>query len=260
MVKSAGVPVRAFVMFMLGFMLLVGPVNLWVLSRLRHRTWMLWTIPAISLLTSVCVLALSLLSEGVTPSVRMESVVILDQVNHRAASLGAVAYYCPVAPRGGLKFGYDTELTPLGGEPSGEVRRDVDWTTCQHLVGEWVSARLPMHFLVRRSEPRRERIQIEWVDAQPMVINGLGAQVQMLWFADASGRIYRGGPICPGPGPRSSRPSWARMPRPLLRSGMCSARCTTAGTQLRWRTTLLGICGRARTWPSSIAIRFWPRG
>lgn len=195
------VPVRGLVLIMLGFIIVIGPVNLVVLSRLKRRTWMLWTIPAISFLTSLFVFAYSLLSEGVTPTVRVESLTMLDQVNRRAATLGAIAFYCPLTPGDGLRFGYETELTPLvehrpyqrSGTP-----REIDWTHGQHLQRGWVIARVPAHFFVRKSETRRERLQIEGGDGRLTVVNGLGAPVRALWLADAAGRVFSAGPIAAG--------------------------------------------------------------
>ena len=43
------------------------------MSRLKRRTWLLWTIPAISFLTCLLVFAYSLLSEGITPDTRRDA-------------------------------------------------------------------------------------------------------------------------------------------------------------------------------------------
>lgn len=200
-VDDVTVPVRGLVLLILGFVIVVGPVNLIVLSRLKRRTWMLWTIPAISFLTCMLVFAYSLLSEGVTPSVRLESLTLLDQANRRATTLGAIAYYCPLTPAQGLRFDYETEVTPLveqwsfGGSANA---REVDWTQGQHLQRGWLTARVPAHFFVRKSETRRERLQVENAHGQLIVVNGLGAPVRALWLADAAGKVFAAGPVAAG--------------------------------------------------------------
>src|SRR5205085_786212 len=114
-VENDKVPVRSTVMIMLAFVVVIGPVNLIVLSRLNRRTWLLWTIPAISGFTCLLVFVYSLLREGVTPTVRIEAMTMLDQVNRRATTIGTEAFYCPLTPSRGLLFNSETEATPLVG-------------------------------------------------------------------------------------------------------------------------------------------------
>ncbi len=73
MIENLKTPVRGMVLIMLGFIILIGPVNLIWLSRRNRRTWMLWTIPAISFVTTMLVFVYSLFREGVTPDTRVRS-------------------------------------------------------------------------------------------------------------------------------------------------------------------------------------------
>jgi hypothetical protein len=191
-VENVRIPVRGIVVIMLGFVIVIGPVNIILLSRMQRRTWLLWTIPAISFVTSLVVFAYSMFREGVTPDVRIEGLTHLDQSNHRAATVGMTAFYCPLTPGDGLFFSSDTEATPLVeswtyGRGS---TREMSWTQGQHLERGWVTARVPAHFRIRKSETRRERIQLEGTGAQLAVVNGLGAPIHSLWLADGAGRIF----------------------------------------------------------------------
>ncbi len=111
------------------------------------------------------------------------------------------AFYCPLTPSGGLRFDYETEATPLvqssdygrSGTP-----REMDWTQVQHLQRGWVSARVPAHFHLRKSETRRERLQVVNDKGKLSVVNGLGATMKSLWLADASGKIYQAVNIAAG--------------------------------------------------------------
>lgn len=199
-VENVRIPVRGTVLIMLAFVVLIGPVNLIVLSRMNRRTWLLWTIPAISCFTCLVVFAYSLLREGVTPDVRTEGVTLLDQVNRHATSQALTAFYCPLTPSQGLFFGFDTEAVPLieRADWRSGSRREVDWTEAQHLERGWVSARVPAHFHLRKSEVRRERLQLEAAGKQLFVVNGLGAPVRSLWLADGRGTVYAAFTIGPG--------------------------------------------------------------
>jgi hypothetical protein len=191
-VKNLKIPTRGIVVIMLAFVIIIGPVNLILLNRRKRRTWMLWTIPAISLVTTLLVFAYSLLREGITPDTRIAGLTVLDQVNHHAATIGATAFYCPLTPGGGLNFDFETEATPLvqSGNGSG-VSRELDWTQSQHFQRGWVTARVPAYFHLRKSETRRERIQVTHENGRLQIVNSLGAPVTSLWFADQNMNFYQ---------------------------------------------------------------------
>ncbi len=198
-VENLKIPARGTIIIMLVFIVVIGPVNLIYLNRIKRRTWMLWTIPAISLATTLLVFVYSLLREGVTPDTRLVGVTVLDQTSHRAATLGIEAFYCPLTPGGGLNFDFATEATPLVtiGYGSG-MAREVDWTQSQHFRRGWVSARVPAHFNVRKPETRRERVQVVNQAGQPQVVNSLGAPIKTLWFADASMHMFQANHVAAG--------------------------------------------------------------
>ena len=193
-VERADLPVRGMTFLMLLFILIVGPVNLLVLRAMKRRIWFLWTIPVISAITCLIVLIYSLFTEGVTPSTRTEAVTLLDQSAKRATTSALAAFYCPLTPGDGLRFSAETEVTPLLSADSRRNgdSREVDWSNGQHLTRGWVNARVPTHFVIRKSEPRRERLQLERAaDGTLTVVNGLGAKVKTLWLADAQGRLHK---------------------------------------------------------------------
>jgi hypothetical protein len=190
-VENLKIPTRGIVVIMLAFIIIIGPVNMIYLNRRNRRTWMLWTIPAISFVTTLLVFAYSLLREGITPDTRIAGLTVIDQTSHHATTIGATAFYCPLTPSGGLHFDYGTEATPLVhiGYGSG-TSREVDWTQAQHFSRGWVSARVPVHFHLRKSETRRERIQVVNENGKLQIVNGLGAPIKSLWVADANMNIY----------------------------------------------------------------------
>lgn len=194
-IENISIPVRGVAFIMLLFIVLVGPLNIWLLARRNRRIWLLWTIPAISLVTCGIVFAYSLFSEGITPSVRVEGVTLLDHAARRATTLGRLGYYSPLTPAGGLRFGYDTELTPnvnRTGYRDGGSPRSLNWAEGQHLQSGWVAARVPAWFAVRKSETRRERLQVErQADGGIAVVNGLGVELESVSFADRDGQLWQ---------------------------------------------------------------------
>ena len=68
---------------------------------------------------------------------------------------------------------------------------------------------MPAHFHLRKSETRRERIQVVNDHGRLQVVNGLGVPIQSLWVADADMNFYvaknvaAGGPAVLTPSRRS---------------------------------------------------------
>jgi hypothetical protein len=195
------IPVRQLFLMVFLFVLAIGPVNLFVLSRRKKRIWLLWSVPLISLLTCVAVIAYAMFGEGFRSTNRTEVVTLLDETTHRATTIGWSAFYSTLTPGGGLHYGYETEVTPQvsWSADSGHLTGTVDWTSEQHLSSGWVSARVPAHFQIRKSETRRERLVVEPQGGGTVtIINGLGSDIRSLWLADHEGRLYNGSDIQAG--------------------------------------------------------------
>lgn len=207
LVAEATVPIRGLFVLVLLFGIGIGPANLWLLSRYKRRIWLWWNVPAISLATCLIVFAYSLASEGLTGHGRTASMTLLDERCHRATTIGYVSYYCPLTPSSGPRFGANTDVALLDNEtqfrPYGR-RGDsglhmVDWSVDQHLTSGWVNARAPAYFQLRKNEDRRERLSVEKkADGSLKVVNALGADIQRLYLADRSGRVFEGRDITAG--------------------------------------------------------------
>ena len=190
-VSGLGIPVRGLFFLMLLFAVAIGPVNLIVLSRKKRRIWMLWTTPAISLITCLAVFAYATFAEGWNRHARTDGLTLLDERSQRAITIGWTAFYSGLTPSDGLHFGYESELTPLAQSMTTNIARTIDWTHDQHLANGWVTARVPAHFMIRKSEMRRERITVRrGTDADLRVVNGLGADINQFWLADRDGTVY----------------------------------------------------------------------
>lgn len=206
-IDDLGVPVRGLLLLIITFAVLIGPVNLWVLGRTRKRMWLLWTVPAISLLFSGAVWVYASFSEGWGANERTEGITLLDERKLTATTLGITAYYSTLTPGSGFQFGPETELTPAlasfdhyYGRGSDGRSRSMEWTDGQHLRSGWIVARVPAHFKVRKSDPtQRARIDpVAKADGTVEAVNGLGADVTKLVLATPDGKIYTAGPTPAG--------------------------------------------------------------
>jgi hypothetical protein len=195
-VDDVGIPVRSLFLLMVVFSIVIGPANLWLLGRKDRRIWLLWTVPSISFLTCLAVFGFMLIAEGWHGSLRTACITLLDDTTHRATSFGWTACYSPLTPSDGLHFSPDTEVTWQKGlemysYENGNSSCTIDWTQDQHLASGWVTARVPSHFKVRKSEVRRERLGVSrGKEGSLLVTNGLGADVKELRLVDEKGQVW----------------------------------------------------------------------
>ncbi len=191
-IERIGIPVRGLFALMLVFVFLIGPINLFWLARDGKKMRMLWTVPAISLVTCLAVAGYALFGEGVSATTRTEAFTILDETSHRATTLGWTAFYSPVTPGDGLHFSTDTALDLQNPQWwAGGGARTMDYSNDQHLVSGWVTARVPTYFKFRKSETRRERLTIRTpANGRVSVVNGLGAAIRQIWYADRTGKVH----------------------------------------------------------------------
>jgi hypothetical protein len=203
-VDDLSVPVPGLFALMLVFAVVIGPVNFIVLARKGRRLWVLWTVPLISLVTCLVVFGYMVAVEGWQGHRRAASLTLLDGHSHRAATIGWAGFYTPLTPGEGLHFGYDTEVAPQNAIEyrsgrSGGTAHTLAWGEDQHLARGWVTPRVPAHFMLRKSEVRRERVTVaRGGDGRLSVVNGLGAEVTHFWYADERGRLHTAEGVTPG--------------------------------------------------------------
>lgn len=234
-VEGLAIPVRGLFIAMLVFVVAIGPVNIAWLTRSRRRIWLLWTVPVCSFVTCAALVGYMLLTEGWHGHVRAEGITVLDESSQRAATVGWMGFYCPTTPGGGLHFSPDTELTPhlniRSSSYSAHQPYAIDWTNGQHLYEGWITSKVPMHFMMRRNEKRLERLTVRKNDDGSLaVVNGLGAEIQELWLADAEGKIHSAGTIRAGAETKlTPTPERAKNQMAALNNGMGGA-----GTWAAW--------------------------
>ncbi len=199
-VEDLGVPTGGLLVLMIAFAVVIGPLNLWYLGTKRRRMWLIWTVPAISLLFCGAVWIYATAAEGWSSRERTEGLTLLDERTATATTLGVTAFYSPLTPGGGLHFTDHTEITPAINFDQEGRSRSVNWTRDQHLESGWVVARVPAHFLLRKSDPTQHaRINpVMKTDGTIEAVNGLGADCSRLFIADAQGRIYTAGQTSAG--------------------------------------------------------------
>jgi hypothetical protein len=211
-VDDVGVPVKGLLALMLVFAIVIGPLNMIWLARKKRKLWLFWTVPLISFVTCFAVISFMAVTEGWSGRSRIEGFTVLDENSRRASTLGWTGFYTPLLPRGGLHFSPETEVSYQNGDDDyssygyrSRSRRSagsaltIDWTRDQHLSSGWLTPRVPAHFVLRRSELRRERMTItKAADGSVEAVNGLGADLSAFWYRDEAGNLFHAKGISAG--------------------------------------------------------------
>ncbi|MBF0409284.1 MAG: hypothetical protein HQM10_18230 [Candidatus Riflebacteria bacterium] len=187
------IPVRALFAIIFIYAILIGPLNIYFFTKLNKRILILASVPVLSLAACLTILLYSAFLEGWLAKGRASVFTLLDEERKQAVSFGWLALYNPLTTDRAI-FSAETELNPhlipdkysfLGGPCR------VDWTREQVFGGNWLIARLPSHFKVRKVETRRERIIVKRIDESgATIINGLGAKIVKFYLMDGKGRIF----------------------------------------------------------------------
>ena len=187
-------PVGAFLLILLAFAVLAGPVSLWILARRNRRIHILWVLPALSAAFSVAILLSLLVREGVTPTLAVRAGVLLDQRAGRACSFESDSFYSPLS-LGAVDFPVDAAVAPVPPYGGGIVR-----------VGRtaryegWLSPRTPgaFHLAAVRATPLRLSVRADPATGALAAVNAFGAPIDELYLLDDAGLLLSASGIAPG--------------------------------------------------------------
>ena len=196
-VPQPRLPVWGLFCILFVFVIVIGPVNLVVLARMKRRLWMLWTVPLLSAVTCLLALGYFFIADGVRGRAYETSYTWIDQVDGQAASSTVFAFNCPLPPRSGLRFDERVSVHPLS-EGAGNRRiRFEDGRQILH--GGWLASRVVGAFHVRDAAPTKLRLDVVGFDDQgATVVNGFGVRLTELIVTGPDGTTYRGENLAPG--------------------------------------------------------------
>ncbi len=195
-----GVPARAYMMILLLFSVIIGPVNYWVLRRNRQQVLLVLTAPLISATFILLLAGYVLAGEGIGVRGRAVTFTMLDEVRKHAATRSSASLYAAgMTPAGGLRFPRDVAAIPIGVEGTGTRERLVlDLTEAQQFSAGVIQARSPTNLEQMAFRPARERLSFSTGDGGLSVVNGLGATVTALSYREGDRRYILNAPLAPG--------------------------------------------------------------
>ena len=188
------VPARAFAAVVVLFVILVGPVNLYWLTKKGKRRWALFTIPAISLLVFLLLVGWAVLVDGFDVKTVTRGVSYLDQTQNRVTAIVRPGYDAGIVPSAGLAFPAATVVIDVDQDTWIPRRRrfENDWTDGLRLRSGWVEPRRSSEFMLIQAATCRRRLAIGRPDANDTVeiTNELGTDVASLVFTATDGRHF----------------------------------------------------------------------
>ncbi len=189
-------PIQTYKVLITFFVVLIGPVNYWLLRRYERLHLFLFTVPLAALIATGGLLGYALMADGLESRLRSRSLTILDQRAARAVSSARLSYYVGFTPATGLAFPRETVVTPLELEPAyylaGNARRRIDWDSEQHLTRGWLPARTPMQLVTDRAYHSQRTLELFAAQSggNAQVTNNLGVHIHKLIVCDDVGELY----------------------------------------------------------------------
>ncbi|MBR5710508.1 MAG: hypothetical protein IKX40_07105 [Thermoguttaceae bacterium] len=177
-----------FVIFL--FVMLAGPVNLFLLTKYNKRIWLLVTVPALSFLFASAILLYVILSEGFKTDTRIAVGSYLDQRNGMYSSMIQYAFYARTTPRN-VVFDSNDELNIMD-DNNDNARLSIDWTSGKQIIhSHFVPVRKPAYYKVRKTGTTRLKLDFDFNAENPYVVNGLGKDVDQLFVRSEDGSLWR---------------------------------------------------------------------
>lgn len=191
-------PVRAFLLLLLGFAVLIGPVNLFAIRRLARPGLLLITIPALSLLASAGVLAYGVLHQGLGTKAVASTLSVLDQRVARVATVEHRYLFVGMSPGRGLLPAAGTTVFPRRVENE-ELTFEVRQGAGVELAGDFLPVRTPVEQVLTSARSARLGLAFEKAeDGGWTVTNRLETGVIQVLLVDLAGDVHVGGPVGAG--------------------------------------------------------------
>lgn len=189
-VDDLSIPRTGITIVIFLFVLLAGPVNLFLLTKHNKRIWLLITVPVLSFLFAGAILLYVTLSEGFKTETRICALDYLDQRDGSYASMMQMGVYARTSPSN-IVYDAEDELNIIEDDVNSD-RLNVDWTSGKQVIhSNFAPVRNPAYYKIRKTGTSRLNLDFDFNAASPYVVNGLGKDVDLLYVRDADGKLWK---------------------------------------------------------------------
>ena len=171
--KSLPVGLLVFLLLLVAFIVMPGIV--FVCAKRNRRLLILAALPGTAFALTLVVAVIALIAYGTTPTVRIQSVTILDQESRLAVTRGQFALFAPGNVTEEMSIPSDVSFRLRG---RGDERFFASFGECCRLSGDWVKPLTATFFDFERAERRSERLDVRPTqDGDLVFANLLGVPV-----------------------------------------------------------------------------------
>lgn len=183
------VPLRTFLFVLFLFGVLIGPVNFIFVRNANRPALFLITVPLLSLIASLGVLAYGILHQGVDTKTSSQTLTWLDQRTRRASTVEARTIYVGMSQAEGLTPGSGTCVLPAL-ERGDDASYIVDSTESHVFEGSFLPVREPVGQMLLSDTPARLRLHAKKNGNRIEIENGLAQAMNGILLRGDHGGWY----------------------------------------------------------------------
>ena len=196
----AGVPARTYLLILLAFSFVIGPLNHWFLLRKRRLVLLVLTAPLISAVFILLLAGYVVAGEGFGVRGRAMTFTMLDQVRMQAVTRASISLYASgMTPGGGLRFPRDVAVFAIGTDGFGSrVQHAMELSELQRYSSGVIQARSPTNLEQIAFRPARERLDFNVEGKAIRVVNGLDSNISTLVYRTGNTKYSLTAPLPAG--------------------------------------------------------------
>lgn len=191
-------PVTVFRVLITLFVVVAGPLNLWLLVHKQKTYLMILTVPITAVLLTAGLFAYATLADGFSNRLRARTLSLLDQRSGEVIAWSRLSFYAGFAPSEGLVFDDSVAVYPIlsgwnnyGASAASLRERSVRWQDgMQHLERGWLTSRETTQFLAIESSKCEAAVRFSRKANVLSASNQLGADSTLLIAVDSAGEFW----------------------------------------------------------------------
>lgn len=189
---------RWLTFYLLGFGVLIGPVNLFFFAPAGRRHRLFLTVPLISVAASVLLFIVITISDGFGGDGTRRAVVLLQPGQNRAVVFQRQISRAGLLGARDFSLPADAVMTLVSDDlqmmGTGELRREGDAAS-----GDWFASRATREHRLYRLVPTRERVElVSPAGVPPVVQSTVSETLRDFLYQDATGKIWMAAEVAPG--------------------------------------------------------------
>lgn len=185
-------PLRPLTLLLVLFAILIGPVNFYVVRRMKRPALLLITVPSIALLFSLGLFGYGALAQGLDVRAGSETFTLLDQRAHRSTSAEVRTIFAGLSVGDGLVPG--PGASAWRDIDQGDWRRQtqctIDFGTNVVLGGNFMPVRTPTRQVLLTDRASRARVDVRPDGDGWIVENALGVGIRSILLRDFDGKWF----------------------------------------------------------------------